>query len=370
MGCVGSKNQGEEAPPKKEPKKDDRPNKPKDDGKKAENGKDEPKENGHKPDGSDKPGDGSDDDKNKAQEEKVDPISPGDVEEFYKFGKEIGKGGFSVVYKATERATGKKYAIKRIQKDEEGVDIELLKREIYIMKKVDHPNILKLFEVFEDDDYFFLVLELVEGLELFDKIVDRGNYSEKDAANIVKQILEAVKYLHEEGIVHRDLKPENLLSAGEGEGEVVKVADFGFAKNFGEEKLVTSCGSPGYVAPEVLTEDSYTNAVDMWSVGVIIYILLSGYPPFYDESPPKIFKKITEAKYDFDDPVWDDISDLAKDLIRKLLVKDPSERLSAKKCLKHPWITGGAVDKDVKGSLIRLQEYNKVRKKEKGQVDK
>eukprot|EP01087_Luapelamoeba_hula_P006472 TRINITY_DN1654_c0_g1_i2.p1 TRINITY_DN1654_c0_g1~~TRINITY_DN1654_c0_g1_i2.p1 ORF type:complete len:237 (+),score=52.51 TRINITY_DN1654_c0_g1_i2:385-1095(+) len=236
------------------------------------------------------------------------------------------------------------------------------------MKKVDHPNILKLFEVYEDDEHFFLVLELVEGLELFDKIVDRGNYSERDAANIVKQILEAVRYLHQEGIVHRDLKPENLLSAGEGENEVVKVADFGFAKNFGEEKLVTSCGSPGYVAPEVLTEDTYTNAVDMWSVGVIIYILLSGYPPFYDESPPKIFKKITEAKYDFDDPVWDDISDIAKDLIRCLLVKDPYQRLSAKKCLKHPWIAGQAVNTDVKGSLIRLQEYNNLRKKEKGQA--
>jgi len=302
------------------------------------------------------------------KKEMINPISPGGVQEFYEFGREIGKGGFSVVYKAKEKATGKHFAIKRIQKDEEGVDIELLKREIYIMKKVDHPNILKLYEVYEDDDHFFLVLELVEGLELFDKIVDRGNYSERDAANIVRQILLAVRYLHKQGIVHRDLKPENLLSAGEGENEIVKVADFGFAKNFGEEKLVTSCGSPGYVAPEVLTEDTYTNAVDMWSVGVIIYILLSGYPPFYDESPPKIFKKITEAKYDFDDPVWEEISDLAKDLIRKLLVKDPAQRLSAKKCLKHPWIAGQAVNTDVKGSLIRLQEYNNLRKKEKAQV--
>jgi len=317
-----------------------------------------------KSDGSKKSGE----DAPKQTKEIINPITPGKVDEFYEFGKEIGKGGFSVVYKAKEISTGKHFAIKRIQKDEEGVDIELLKREIYIMKKVDHPNILKLYEVYEDDDYFFLVLELVEGLELFDKIVDRGNYSESDAANIVKQILEAVRYLHKEGIVHRDLKPENLLSAGEGENEVVKVADFGFAKNFGEEKLVTSCGSPGYVAPEVLTDDTYTNAVDMWSVGVIIYILLSGYPPFYDESPPKIFKKITEAKYDFDDPVWEDISDLAKDLIKKLLIKDPNERLSAKKCLKHPWIAGQAVNTDVKGSLIRLQEYNNLRKKEKGHV--
>jgi len=235
------------------------------------------------------------------------------------------------------------------------------------MKKVDHPNILKLYEVYEDDEFFWLVLELVEGLELFDKIVDRGNYSEKDAANIVKQIVEAVKYLHEHEIVHRDLKPENLLSAGEGENEVVKVADFGFAKNFGEEKLITSCGSPGYVAPEVLTEDTYTNAVDMWSVGVIIYILLSGYPPFYDDAPPKIFKKITEAKYDFNDPAWEHVSDLAKDLIRKLLVRDPEERLTATECLKHPWLTGGATGTDVKGSLIRLREYNTDRSNKKKQ---
>lgn len=195
MGCVGSKGQGEEPKPKADKPKAEA-------AKPAENGKEEPKENGHKADGGkkgeDKPGDGSDDDKKKdeSDKEKVNPISPGDVETFYKFGKEIGKyvlhlrlslycylppppqhhapchfersffafptlrGGFSVVYKATERATGKKYAIKRIQKDEEGVDIELLKREIYIMKKVDHPNILKLFEVYEDEDYFFLVLEL------------------------------------------------------------------------------------------------------------------------------------------------------------------------------------------------------------------
>lgn len=296
-----------------------------------------------------------------------DAITPGDVEELYELGKEIGQGGFSVVYRAKRIKDGQIFAIKKITKDEEGVDIELLKREIYIMKKVDHPNILKLYEVYEDEEFFWLVLELVEGLELFDKIVDRGNYSEKDAANIVKQIVEAVKYLHEHEIVHRDLKPENLLSAGEGENEVVKVADFGFAKNFGEEKLITSCGSPGYVAPEVLTEDTYTNAVDMWSVGVIIYILLSGYPPFYDDAPPKIFKKITEAKYDFNDPAWENVSDMAKDLIRKLLVRDPEERLTAAECLKHPWLTGGATGTDVKGSLIRLREYNADRSKQKKQ---
>jgi len=351
MGCGGSKEKAESAP-----KKD------KAEGKKAE-AKAPAKEKGDKSPAAANGATGKDAaGKADASAEPVDAITKGCVDDFYKFGREIGKGGFSIVYEAVKKETGERFAIKRIQKNEEGVDIDLLKREIYIMKKVDHPNILKLFDVYEDEDYFFLVLELVEGSELFDKIVDLGNYSEKDAANIVNQIVRAVDYLHSHGIVHRDLKPENLLSAGEGENEVVKVADFGFAKNFGEEKLVTSCGSPGYVAPEVLTEDTYTNEVDMWSVGVIIYILLSGYPPFYDESPPKIFKKITEVKYDFDDPAWDDISETAKDLIRRLLVKDPAERLSAKSTLDHPWLKGEAKDSKLGGSVIRMREFNKQRK--------
>jgi len=308
---------------------------------------------------------GSKNKKKKTPGKAENAISSGEVNDFYELGDVIGEGGFSVVYRAKRKKDGAVYAVKKITKKEEDVDVDLLKREIYIMKKLNHPNVLKLYEVFEDEEYFWLVLELVDGSELFDKIVDRGNYSEKDAANIVKQIVKAVKYLHQNTIVHRDLKPENLLSQGEGDDEIVKVADFGFAKNFSEEELGTSCGSPGYVAPEVLTEDTYTNAVDMWSVGVIIYILLSGYPPFYDEAPKKIFEKITNVKYDFDDPAWENVSDSAKDLITKLLVKDPKERLSAEQCLKHPWLTGGADNTDVGESLVRLREYNKNRKQEK-----
>jgi calcium/calmodulin-dependent protein kinase I len=172
---------------------------------------------------------------------------------------------------ATEKATDKKYAIKCIKKTAvEGEDIKLLRREIKIMRKVDHPNILKLYEVYEDEDEFYLVMELyvmlfvaclsstlrqtniclacsVDGKELFEKIVEKGQYSEKDASRIVQQIVSAVQYLHDKGIAHRDLKPENLLSAGDEEHEIIKIADFGFSKNFGEEKLMTSCGSPGYV---------------------------------------------------------------------------------------------------------------------------
>jgi len=204
-------------------------------------------------------------------------------------------------------------------------------------------------------------MELVIGKELFDKIVEKGQYSEKDASNIVRQIVSAVEYLHQNGIAHRDLKPENLLSAGDDENEVIKIADFGFSKQFGEEKLVTSCGSPGYVAPEVLTSESYDKSVDMWSVGVIIYILLCGYPPFYADNAPALFKKIMDVKYDFEDPSWDDVSEAAKNLIRHLLVKDPSKRYTAKQCLNDPWVSGSTVgDKQLK--LTELKEYQSKRK--------
>jgi len=265
---------------------------------------------------------------------------------------------FQLFIMLLKKKDGKEFAIKCIKKEMvEGEDIKLLRREVQIMKKLDHPNILKLFEVYEDEKQFFLVMELVKGKELFDKIVERGMYSERDASNIIYQVVSAVEYLHECGIAHRDLKPENLLSAGEEENEVVKIADFGFSKSFAgddAEKLMTSCGSPGYVAPEILTAESYDKSVDMWSVGVIIYILLSGYPPFYADSAPALFKKIMDVKYDFDDSVWDDISDSAKDLIRNLLVKEPSKRFSAKQCLDHPWVKGAAASKN---PILKVKKF-------------
>jgi len=288
------------------------------------------------------------------------------VDDYYERGREIGRGGFSVVMEGEQKGTGEKFAIKCIKKSNvERDDIKLLRREIQIMKKVDHPNILKLFEVFESEEEFFLVMELVEGKELFDKIVERGQYSEKDASNIVRQIISAVEYLHQQGIAHRDLKPENLLSSGSGESEVIKIADFGFSKDFNDDKLQTSCGSPGYVAPEVLTSESYDRSVDMWSIGVIVYILLCGYPPFYADNAPALFKKIMDVKYDFDDPSWDEVSEEAKDLIRHLLVKNPEDRYTAIQCKKHPWVMGeGVSDAALKPRLDKLAEHNAERKNE------
>eukprot|EP00029_Vermamoeba_vermiformis_P003987 TRINITY_DN1451_c0_g1_i2.p1 TRINITY_DN1451_c0_g1~~TRINITY_DN1451_c0_g1_i2.p1 ORF type:complete len:260 (+),score=120.22 TRINITY_DN1451_c0_g1_i2:498-1277(+) len=234
------------------------------------------------------------------------------------------------------------------------------------MKKVSHPSILKLHEIYEDEDKVYIVMELVSGSELFDRIVDRGYYSEKNAINIVKQILSAVAYLHGAGIAHRDLKPENLLCSGSGDNEIVKIADFGLSKMFNnDEELMTSCGTPGYVAPEVLMCESYDKSVDMWGIGIITYILLAGYPPFYAENDTALFEKIMNAEYDFDDECWDDVSDLAKDFIRHLLVKDPKERYTAEQALKHPWLNQtDASDKQLKIGR-KMSEYNMKRKEQR-----
>jgi len=287
-----------------------------------------------------------------------------DIKEDFILGDEIGRGGFSVVVEATSRANGEKYAVKIVEKSLIQEDIKLLKREIDIMKQVEHENILKLIEIYEDDENVYIVMELVDGSELFDRIVDKGYYSEKSTVHIIKQILFAVKYLHEKGIAHRDLKPENLLCSGSGSHETVKIADFGLSKIFSDkEDLVTSCGTPGYVAPEVLMSESYDKAVDMWGIGIITYILLAGYPPFYAENDTALFEKIMNAEYDFDDECWDDVSDLAKDFIKHLLVKDPKDRFTAEQALEHAWITSSVPDKSLKIHQ-RISDYNIKRKEQ------
>jgi len=297
---------------------------------------------------------------------KIEGAEDGDIKDKYIIGDEIGRGGFSVVCEATRKDDGEKYAVKIVEKTLIQEDIKLLKREIEIMKKVDHVNILKLIEIFEDDENVYIVMELVDGSELFDRIVDKGYYSEKNTVHIVKQILHAVKYLHEQGIAHRDLKPENLLCSGEGAHEVVKIADFGLSKIFGGEKgeeLQTSCGTPGYVAPEVLMCESYDKSVDMWGIGIITYILLAGYPPFYADNDTQLFEKIMNAEYDFDDECWDDVSDLAKDFIQHLLVKEPENRFTADQALAHEWITSAAPDKAL-NIHQRMSQYNLQRKEQ------
>jgi len=294
------------------------------------------------------------------------------VEDFYQLGEEIGRGAFSIVRRAKQKKTGDPYAVKIIEKKfVEQQDLMLLAREIEIMKKVDHPNVLRLIEVFETDETIALVMELVTGGELFYKIVEKGNYSEKDAADIVRQMMNGVDYLHGQGICHRDLKPENLLCSSSTEPNYspfrVIIADFGLSKIFNNgEALETSCGTPDYVAPEVITaEKSYDKSVDMWSCGVIAYVLLCGFSPFLSSTQHGLFDKIVKCEYDFPEPEWTNISDNAKDFIRHLLIKDPQARYTATQCLAHPWLNGGHTNTGAlaNGKISsKMNEYNVNRK--------
>jgi len=216
-----------------------------------------------------------------------------------------------------------------------------LQTEIRILKQVDHPNIIKLKELFETPTMLAIVTELVTGGELFDKIVAQGNYSERDAAILVSKMVSAIEYLHIRGIVHRDLKPENLLLRDPDSITEVKIADFGLSKVVGTKfssLMLTACGTPSYVAPEVLSAIGYDKEVDLWSIGVITYILLCGFPPFYNESLNKLFEEILSAEYDYPEEYWSHISNEAKDFVSKLLVVDPSQRLTAAQALQHVWI--------------------------------
>jgi calcium/calmodulin-dependent protein kinase I len=295
-------------------------------------------------------------DQPKVQEPKK--TGPVRIEDNYKLGKELGRGAFSVVREGIRKANNKKYAIKCISKKLiDKKELTLLEREIDIMKKLQHPNIIQLMEVIDTPDTLYLVLENAPGGELFDAIVNKGSYSEVDAANIVRQILEAIKYCHEQGIAHRDLKPENLL-LGEGKKDFIKIADFGLSKEFGSDILVTSCGTPDYVAPEVLSGEPYDMSVDIWSIGVITYVLLCGYPPFYGEVQKELFENILAGNYDFPEPEWNEVSEEAKDFIKKILVVDPQKRATAEQCLTHPWIKENTEPKEKPKEMKRLQSFS------------
>jgi calcium/calmodulin-dependent protein kinase I len=249
----------------------------------------------------------------------------------------VSRGAFSEVVLAKEKATGKQFAVKCIEKKALKGKEDSLHNEIAVLKKVKHPNIVQLLDLCDNKTHLYLVMELVTGGELFDRIVAKGNYSEKDASILTKQILEAVHYLHQMGIVHRDLKPENLLYYSEDEDSKIMISDFGLSK-MDVDQMATACGTPGYVAPEVLLQKPYGKEVDMWSIGVIAYILLCGYPPFYHESDQELFAQIMKGEYEFDSPYWDNISDSAKDFIRHLMEMDVKRRFTCEQALEHPWL--------------------------------
>lgn len=253
------------------------------------------------------------------------------IKEVYKIESTLGKGSFATVKKAKHRETGVRYAVKVISKskisDEEKLAVQM---EIDILKQMDHPNIVKLMDVFEDERHWCLVMELMLGGELFDEILLKEHFSEKEARECCRQIIDAIGYCHSQEIVHRDIKPENLLLVSKELGiSAVKIGDFGLARLIGEDSFAsTTCGTPGYVAPEVLMQKPYGNACDNWSIGVVAFILLSGTPPFYEEDNFALFEQIKACKYDFHVETWKDVSAEAKEFIKKVLVADPNKRLT------------------------------------------
>ncbi|GAB1285912.1 Calcium/calmodulin-dependent protein kinase type 1G [Apodemus speciosus] len=267
------------------------------------------------------------------------------------------RGAFSEVFLVKQRVTGKLFALKCIKKSPAFRDSSL-ENEISVLKRIKHENIVTLEDIYESTTHYYLVMQLVSGGELFDRILERGVYTEKDASLVIQQVLSAVKYLHENGIVHRDLKPENLLYLTPEENSKIMITDFGLSKMEQNGVMSTACGTPGYVAPEVLAQKPYSKAVDCWSIGVITYILLCGYPPFYEETESKLFEKIKEGYYEFESPFWDDISESAKDFICHLLEKDPNERYTCEKALRHPWIDGNtALHRDIYPSVsLQIQK--------------
>uniref|UniRef100_A0AAY4BRV1 Protein kinase domain-containing protein n=1 Tax=Denticeps clupeoides TaxID=299321 RepID=A0AAY4BRV1_9TELE len=274
-------------------------------------------------------------------------------------------GAFSEVVLGEEKATGRMFAIKCIPKKALRGKESSIENEIAVLRKIKHENIVALEDIYESSSHLYLIMELVSGGELFDRIVERGFYTEQDASTLIKQVLNAVNYLHTLGIVHRDLKPENLLYFSAQDESKIMISDFGLSKmEASDDVMSTACGTPGYVAPEVLAQKPYSKAVDCWSIGVIAYILLCGYPPFYDENDTKLFEQIVKADYEFDAPYWDDISDSAKDFISSLMQRDPEKRLTCDEALRHPWIAGDtALCKNIHESVSRQMKKNFAKSK-------
>jgi len=281
------------------------------------------------------------------------------VEDKYTMKYVLGTGSFSQVRLAESKENpGNFYAIKIIDRKLLKGKEELLENEISVLRQLDHPNVVKLLEAYESKTSVYLVMELVTGGELFDRIVQKGLYTENDAADLIKQVLLAVAYMHSEGVAHRDLKPENLLYYSTDEDSKIMISDFGLSKMTDSGIMRTACGSPGYIAPEILEQKSYGQKVDVWSIGVISYILLCGYPPFHDPNVTNLFGQILKGEFEFHSPYWDEISNYAKEFIRQLICVDVDKRLSCEEALEHAWITGAKSEKNIHASVSEQLKKN------------
>ena len=262
------------------------------------------------------------------------------LEDFYEIESEIGSGRYSRCFRVKNKETGNLFACKEIEKGNL-TDYETLMSEIEILLKLDHPNIIKLYDIFENEKYIYLIMELCTGGELFNKIIEKTEngeiFSEREAANIFRQIILAISYCHNKKIAHRDLKPENLLLLSNDKNSPIKVIDFGMSKIYKEKNEMSDyVGTAYYISPEVL-EGKYDSKCDIWSAGVILYLLLSGTLPFDGENDEEVFEKIKMKKYDFPNSEWEYISDEAKDLIKGMIC-DVNYRLDIDQVIKHNWV--------------------------------
>ncbi|ERN08574.1 hypothetical protein AMTRI_Chr11g155370 [Amborella trichopoda] len=295
----------------------------------------------------------------------------GNLRDLYLIGRKLGQGQFGTTYLCTEKATGKEYACKSIAKRKLICmeDIEDVRREIEIMHHLSgHPNVVTIKGAYEDSVFVHLVMELCAGGELFDRIIQKGHYSERQAAHLIKVIVGVVEACHSLGVMHRDLKPENFLFLSEDEDAPLKATDFGLSVFYQPGETFTDVvGSPYYVAPEVLRKH-YGPESDVWSAGVILYILLSGVPPFWAETEQGIFRQILQGPLDFESEPWPGISESAKDLIRKMLNRNPKKRVTAHEVLCHPWIVDDSVapDRPLDSAVLsRLKQFTAMNKLKK-----
>ncbi|XP_022150998.1 calcium-dependent protein kinase 2-like [Momordica charantia] len=294
-----------------------------------------------------------------------------DVKLHYSIGKELGRGQFGVTYLCTENSSGKQYACKSISKRKLVTrnDKEDIRREIHIMQHLSgQPNIVEFKGAYEDKQSVHLIMELCAGGELFDKIIAKGHYSEKAAASVCRSIVNVVHICHFMGVMHRDLKPENFLLASKEENAMLKATDFGLSVFIEDGKVYRDIvGSAYYVAPEVLRR-KYGKEIDIWSAGVMLYILLSGVPPFWAETEKGIFDAILRGHIDFETDPWPTISNSAKDLVKKMLTQDPAKRITSAQVLEHPWMRegGDASDKPMDSAVFtRLKQFRAMNKLKK-----
>ncbi|KAI3738478.1 hypothetical protein L2E82_28511 [Cichorium intybus] len=295
----------------------------------------------------------------------------GNLKDFYILGKKLGNGQFGTTYLCKEKSTGKEFACKTIAKRKllTDDDVEDVRREIEIMHHISgHPNVISIKGAYEDAVAVFMVMDLCAGGELFDRIIEKGHYSERKAADLAKTIVSVIEACHSLGVMHRDLKPENFLFVDNREDSLLKSIDFGLSTYFKPGQVFTDVvGSPYYVAPEVLLKN-YGQEADIWSAGVIIYVLLCGVPPFWAESENDIFEEVLKGKVDFSIDPWPKISESAKDLVKRMLVRDRKKRITAHEVLCHPWISvdGVAPDKPLDSAVLthltRFSAMNKLKK--------